>query len=75
MHWHRLQRARGRRWGVWFAGIMSPAKPCEPSLVRDGLAVYRIGRGEPVLVMPGPHRFERPGFEPPTPRSPAHADL
>ena len=50
------------RWGVWFAGIMSPAKPCEPSLVRDGLAVYRIGRGEPVLVMPGPHRFERPGL-------------
>ena len=29
---------------------------------RHGLAVYRIGRGEPVLVMPGPHRFERPGL-------------
>ena len=41
---------------------MPPAKPYEPSLVRDGLAVYRIGRGEPVLVMPGPHRFERPGL-------------
>ena len=41
---------------------MSPARPCEPSLARDGLAVYRIGRGEPVLVMPGPHRFERPGL-------------
>lgn len=30
---------------------------------RHGLAVYRIGRGEPVLLMPGPHRFERPGLD------------
>jgi proline iminopeptidase len=24
--------------------------------------VYRIGRGAPVLLMPGPHRFQRPGL-------------
>ncbi len=41
---------------------MALAKPYEPYLVRDGLAVYRIGLGEPVLMMPGPHRFERPGL-------------
>jgi pimeloyl-ACP methyl ester carboxylesterase len=41
---------------------MPPARPYEPYLVHDGLAIYRIGRGEPVLVMPGPHRFERPGL-------------
>lgn len=28
----------------------------------DGLAVYRIGEGEPIFLMPGPHRFERPGL-------------
>jgi pimeloyl-ACP methyl ester carboxylesterase len=27
----------------------------------DGLAVYRVGLGPPVLVMPGPHRYSRPG--------------
>lgn len=36
-----------------------------PVTVRDGLAVYRIGHGEPTLVMPGPDRVERPG--PPVP--------
>jgi pimeloyl-ACP methyl ester carboxylesterase len=30
--------------------------------VHDGLAVYRFGRGEPLLLMPGPHRFARPGL-------------
>lgn len=30
--------------------------------IQDGLAVYRFGRGEPILLMPGPHRFERPGL-------------
>jgi proline iminopeptidase len=27
----------------------------------DGLAVYRIGDGPPLLLMPGPHRYSRPG--------------
>lgn len=32
-------------------------------MVIDGLAVYMLGsRGEPVLLMPGPHRFQRPGL-------------
>jgi 3-oxoadipate enol-lactonase len=30
--------------------------------VHDGLAVYRFGRGSPILLMPGPHRFQRPGI-------------
>ncbi len=30
-------------------------------VLRDGLAVYRFGSGSPVLLMPGPHRFEIPG--------------
>lgn len=34
----------------------------EPCAVRDGLAVYVAGSGEPVLFMPGPHRFQRPGL-------------
>lgn len=34
----------------------------EPSVVRDGLAVYVFGAGCPVLLMPGPHRFQRPGL-------------
>lgn len=33
----------------------------KPYRVRAGLAVYRIGDGEPVLLMPGPHRFQQPG--------------
>jgi pimeloyl-ACP methyl ester carboxylesterase len=32
-----------------------------PYLYHDGLAVYRIGRGAPILLMPGPHRFQIPG--------------
>jgi proline iminopeptidase len=33
-------------------------------VVVDGLAVYSLGHGgdEPVLLMPGPHRFQRPGL-------------
>ncbi len=27
-----------------------------------GLAVYAFGAGEPILLMPGPHRFQRPGL-------------
>ena len=33
-----------------------------PYWLYDGLAVYRLGHGEPVLLMPAPHRFERPGL-------------
>jgi pimeloyl-ACP methyl ester carboxylesterase len=33
-----------------------------PYVVHDGLAVYRFGDGEPLLLMPGPHRFARPGL-------------
>src|SRR4051812_34468401 len=32
-----------------------------PTLIHDGLAVYSFGQGEPILFMPGPHRFEQPG--------------
>lgn len=32
------------------------------SLIQDGLAVYRMGAGPTALVMPGPHRYERPGL-------------
>lgn len=31
-----------------------------PYTVHDGLAVYRIDSGEPILLMPAPHRFEIP---------------
>lgn len=31
-------------------------------LIRDGFATYRMGEGPTVLVMPGPHRYERPGL-------------
>jgi pimeloyl-ACP methyl ester carboxylesterase len=34
----------------------------EPSVVSDGLAVYVTGTGRSVFVMPGPHRFQRPGL-------------
>ncbi len=33
-----------------------------PRSVHDGLAVYELGGGEAIFVMPGPHRFERPGL-------------
>ena len=33
----------------------------DPFAIRDGLAVYRIGEGPPLLLMPGPHRFQQPG--------------
>lgn len=39
------------------AGARTP----EPYVIRDGLAVYRLGSGPPVLLMPGPHRFQQPG--------------
>jgi len=32
-----------------------------PWTLHDGLSVYRFGCGEPVLFMPGPHRFQQPG--------------
>jgi proline iminopeptidase len=34
----------------------------KPALIHEGLAVYRFGSGEPVLLMPGPHRFQQPGM-------------
>lgn len=34
----------------------------EPSVVDGGLAVYVLGTGRPVFLMPGPHRFQRPGL-------------
>lgn len=37
------------------------ARAPRPLVVRDGLAVYREGAGRPVLLMPGPHRFQIPG--------------
>lgn len=33
----------------------------QPFAIHDGLAVYRIGEGPPVLLMPAPHRFQLPG--------------
>jgi len=39
--------------------VTARAAPCA---VEDGLAVYRFGAGEPVLLMPGPHRLQRPGL-------------
>lgn len=32
-----------------------------PFTLHNGLAVYRFGSGEPFFLMPGPHRFSRPG--------------
>ncbi len=32
-----------------------------PQCVHQGLAIYGIGQGDPVLLMPGPHRFQQPG--------------
>jgi hypothetical protein len=32
-----------------------------PYVIHDGLAVCRFGSGEPVFLMPGPHRFQKPG--------------
>lgn len=40
-----------------------PDNTPEPYRIHDGLAVYRFGdSGDPVLLMPGPHRFQRPGM-------------
>jgi pimeloyl-ACP methyl ester carboxylesterase len=36
-------------------------RPPDPFAIHDGLAVYRIGDGAPVFLMPGPHRFQIPG--------------
>jgi pimeloyl-ACP methyl ester carboxylesterase len=41
----------------------SPVSPARrPHRIVDGLAVHRIGGGDPVLLMPAPHRFERVGL-------------
>jgi proline iminopeptidase len=34
----------------------------QPVYIRDGLAIYHVGQGDPVFLMPGPHRFQRPGL-------------
>jgi proline iminopeptidase len=38
-----------------------PEHPPDPLVIHDGLAIYRIGDGPPILLMPGPHRFQQPG--------------
>lgn len=43
------------------SGVLGTPEPA-PFVVRDGLAVYRYGDGETVFLMPGPHRFQRPGL-------------
>jgi 2-hydroxy-6-oxonona-2,4-dienedioate hydrolase len=40
---------------------MPTAERPEPYAVHDGLAFYRLGSGQPVFLMPGPHRFQKPG--------------
>jgi proline iminopeptidase len=30
-------------------------------MIHDGLAIYRIGEGAPILLMPAPHRYQIPG--------------
>jgi proline iminopeptidase len=30
--------------------------------IHNGLAIHRFGEGEPIFLMPGPHRFARPGL-------------
>lgn len=42
-------------------GAQGAGRRLAPSVIRDGLAVYGVGSGDPVLLMPGPHRFEIPG--------------
>lgn len=41
------------------AGMESPN--AAPFTLHNGLAVYRFGDGQPLFLMPGPHRFSRPG--------------
>jgi pimeloyl-ACP methyl ester carboxylesterase len=40
---------------------VSRVSPPEPYAIHDGLAVYRVGDGAPVLLMPAPHRYQIPG--------------
>jgi hypothetical protein len=40
---------------------MPTADHLGPYVIHDGLAVYCFGSGEPVFLMPGPHRFQKPG--------------
>lgn len=40
---------------------MKTADQPTPFVIHEGLAVYRFGSGEPILLMPGPHRFQQPG--------------
>lgn len=43
-------------------GVPEQPRRARAVSLHDGLAVYRFGSGEPVLLMPGPHRFQRPGL-------------
>ena len=48
---------------VWSGRGATGRAAMAPAVVVDGLAVYVLGSGgEPVLLMPGPHRFQRPGL-------------
>jgi pimeloyl-ACP methyl ester carboxylesterase len=40
---------------------MASVGPPDPYRIHDGLAVYSAGEGPPILLMPGPHRFQIPG--------------
>jgi proline iminopeptidase len=40
---------------------MPPTGQPAPYTLHDGLAVYRFGSGDPIFLMPGPHRIEQPG--------------
>jgi len=42
--------------------VPSPPLDFSPYRIHNGLAVYRFGRGSPIFLMPGPHRFQRPGY-------------
>jgi proline iminopeptidase len=47
--------------GLHLTMSTSAARKPSPYAIHDGLAVYRFGNGWPVLLMPGPHRFQQPG--------------
>lgn len=47
--------------GPPFDSAAPVAAPPVPTSIHDGLAVYSFGVGEPILFMPGPHRFQQPG--------------
>jgi hypothetical protein len=41
-------------------GVYDREKPfVAPTLVKDGLAIYLVGEGEPILLLPYPHALHR----------------